>query len=187
MVKKTINELFAAYLNDRELGLEPLLEEIRKTAILKFRDEDKAQDFVIEMWKLLPTLIIEVKGKKGGGFFTFLKQRLRWRNINNKTRIQKRQKEAQLPELTDEDGELKSTQDTIDLLQYKGVSWQELGRKRGIEDYGYQEIDDEFLQDVSNMLLTGKTQDQIAAALGTSREVLHRKILRHLEKLAKKD
>ena len=174
MKKIQINELFKNYLNHRETGLEPLLEAISKKALLKLRDEDAAQDFVIDMMELLPTLTNEIDAS-GATFLALLNQRLRWRGVNSRTRVSK---EEQFPELFEEDGEIMSTQDTIDILQWNNRP------SEPVDDYDYHSsasIDDDFLRSVADMLLRGKTQDQVAAYFGISREVLHRKILRHLE------
>ena len=179
MKKIQINELFTNYLNDREKGLEPLLEAIRRKALLKFKDEDVTQDFLIEMWTFLAELPEDEDRTGKPSFLALLNQILLWRYIALKAQTPI---EEQLPEIPGVNGEPISTQDTIDLLQFKEVSWQELGRGRRIEDVGYKKLDDEFLQEVADMLLTGKTQDQVAAALGIDREVLHRKILRHIKK-----
>ena len=173
MKKIQINELFTNYLNDREKGLEPLLEAIRRKALLKFKDEDVTQDFLIEMWTFLAELPEDEDRTGKPSFLALLNQILLWRYIALKAQTPI---EEQLPEIPGVNGEPISTQDTIDLLQFKEVSWQELGRGRRIEDVGYKKLDDEFLQEVADMLLTGKTQDQVAAALGIDREVLHRKI-----------
>ena len=185
MKKIQINELFTNYLNDREKGLEPLLEAIRRKALLKFKDEDATQDFLISIWELLPTLTEEVEGKRGGGFKSFVEQRLRWVKLNNKRDASRKDAEYQLPELFEDDGEPISTQDTVDLLQFKEVSWQELGCERGIEEVGYKELDDEFLQEVANMLLTGKSLDQIALTFRIGREYLQQKVARHLNSTKK--
>ena len=179
MKKIQINELFKNYLNHRETGLEPLLEAISKKALLKLRDEDAAQDFVIDMMELLPTLTNEIDAS-GATFLALLNQRLRWRGINSRTRVSK---EEQFPELFEEDGEIMSTQDTIDILQWNNRS------SEPVDDYDYRlsaSIDDDFLRSVADMLLRGQTLDQIALKFGIDREYLQQKVSRHLNSPKKK-
>lgn len=160
-----LNALYEAYCMDRDAGLEPLLAAVSKAAANMFDDQDAAQELIIFVWAVLPTLKIK------SSFAAYLHRLASWRRIDGWRRAAKRaEHEQQPPVIIDHDGHQLSDEESLSRLLY------ESDRDTTVHP---EVITSPFIRAVAEMLLDGLTQAEVAASLGLSPVALRGRLYRH--------
>jgi DNA-directed RNA polymerase specialized sigma24 family protein len=166
-----LNQLYSTYVeNPTSYNLDDLLTAIRKVAMSVFHDDDQAQDFLVEVWPLLPELKIR------DNFNGWLRTRLYWRDLNNHTANQSC-REEQPPVMFDDDGEQMTDEEVLALLDYQ----HKLRQPKAIE-VDLSTIDDPIVRYIAERLLQGYTQTEIAAEMGINRQTLYQRLYRYRSK-----
>jgi DNA-directed RNA polymerase specialized sigma24 family protein len=168
-ISRTLNALFATYLQDPENGLEPLIAKVRSIAKRTYHDDDMAQQFAMMVWQSLPKLT-DIPCSFGGWVY----RRLQWRRIDFIRALQPiLDHESQAPEMVGEDGESLTDDESFDILAFNAMD-------AGAElDLRLETISDPFVQSVAQHLIEGHTQDEIADRLGVKPSTLRSRLLRY--------
>ncbi len=138
-------------------------------------DEDWVQDFVIGVWHALPI--------RSNNFSAWIRTRLEWRSKNHHRQAEREAEVIQpAPELSDEDGDLISIEDSLDLLMYRwhrstGEDAGDFEDEREPPNLGL--IDDSVIRRTAELLLRGRTQESIAGELGLSPTALRMRLYRY--------
>lgn len=181
MKAATLNALFRAYHADPASQLDPLLIAVRRTALRVLLDEDAAQAFVVEIWQLLPDL------KAKGSFSAFIRRRLYWRSVDRARHLERTADWMQpAPLRHDEDGELLSVEESLELV---GFEW---NRSTGQLTEAFEDerpqpdlssIGDPVIRTAAELIHQGRTQAQVADALGLSHAALRMRLARYRKTL----
>ncbi len=160
----SLNELYAAYVSDSHD--ESLFEAITRKAVRVLRDEDEAQEFVIGVWKALPTL------EHGEQFSAWLRKRLNWHKADMHRR-EARACETPVSQLSmaDEEGEQMPNEDRLGMLAYR--YWIQGPRDLNRDAMA---IENPFIRKVAGLLQSGYTQAETADILGVNPATLRTRL-----------
>jgi DNA-directed RNA polymerase specialized sigma24 family protein len=171
-----LNALYADYLINREVNLEPLLEGVRRVALRMLHDDDDAQELTKTVSDKLPSLEVT------GSFAAFLHRLAIWRRIDYRRSRQSQQTwERQPPVMFDISGDRLSDVEVLDLLAANNTP--------GDDPYpDLTVISDPLVRRIAELLLEGFTQGEIAHQLemrpGTVRQRIRRYRASQLKKAA---
>lgn len=162
--------------NSYRLGtcnLDDLLRAIRRKAVSILRDDDAAQDFIVNLWQILPDLEIE------SSFSAYLHVKLRWASVDAVRRSQVRGREQQVPDFHDEEGNALSDTESLDVLPYRHL----VSEGADIET-DTSLIEDPVIRQIADLLMQGFSQSEIATRLGMSTAAVKMRLLRHRAKVS---
>lgn len=172
MKSARLNALYANYQAGPEIGLDPLLSAVRARAYRMLQDPDFAQDMTIDVWQLLPTLEIHTS------FTAWLATRLRWR-VTDQQRLVTREADRmqQPPVIIGEDDEPLSHDESLELVSYR---WHKSTGQLAIKEPkpDLDSIHDPVIRQTADMILDGKTQAEVAAALNLKPATLRKRLQR---------
>jgi len=165
-----LNHLYAEYQRDPVGRIEPLVSAVRRVALMILRDEDDAQDFMIEFLLSLPGLTIH------SSFAGYIYQLAKWRRADYwRSRARRNNLEQQAPIVHGEDGETPSPEDVLDNLAYAH------SRSTGKEDEAADltEITDHVVRRAAELMPQGFTQAECAEMIGVKPAALRKRLQRY--------
>lgn len=161
---RLLDRAYETYRADPAAELDPLLQAVLRKAQAVLQDDDQAQSFVIDIWDVLPSLVIE------RSFESWLNIRLRWHR-SKAIAAANRSREEQAPMLHGEDDEPLTEGDVLDILAHRAAP-------RPDHEPDLDAIEDPFLRDVAALLLEGHTQAETAQQLGINPSTLRKRLQR---------
>jgi DNA-directed RNA polymerase specialized sigma24 family protein len=166
-----LNLLYSTYVESpKPDNLDALLTKVRQVAVSVMHNDDAVQEFLIELWPLLPTL-------KVPNFQGWIQNRLRWGKANDhRARKAQALREQQAPVMYDDEGVEMTDDEALSLLDYQNKQ-----REPKKFEADLSSITDRFILQVAELMRKGFTQAEIADWLGVPASTLRKRLQRYRE------
>ncbi len=162
-----LNKLYAEYL---ETGIpDLLLEDVRKLALKVIKDEDEVQNFLLELWQILPTL----SGIANFGGWVYFRMIWRRTDFFNKPR------EYQIFSQIEDSSE--TVEDRASNIAYCA----ELA-KGSSPEFDLGRIDNARVRSIAFLLSEGYTQSEAAETLGLAEDSIRKILYRYRQSMSTK-